>query len=271
MKKGALPARILAGRAPFHRWPALLSSSIVEYISSFHGINESLKASVAGAKLLVAGGEGAKKQGPRVKDIIEAAKKRGLHIEQVSQAMLDRTDPENKGILLAVSEAAIHQRTSFEDFLEDPPERGLVLVLDHIEDPHNFGAILRSADAFGASLVIAPLRRASPLSEAATRASAGAAAWVPLVFVQNLADAVRRLKTAGFWVYAADMGGDALPGLELPARSCFVLGNEGEGVSRLLSEHADGSISIPMKGHVDSLNVSVAAALLMYEFSRQDS
>jgi 23S rRNA (guanosine2251-2'-O)-methyltransferase len=242
----------------------------VDHISSFHGINESLKASVAGAKLLVAGGEGAKKQGPRVRDMIETAKKRGIPVEQVSQAMLDRLDPENKGIILAVSASAARPGTSLEEFLSDPPDRALVLVLDHIEDPHNFGAILRSADAFGASLVVAPLRRASPLSEAATRASAGAAAWVPLVFVQNLADAVRRLKNAGFWVYAADMGGEALPGLELPARSCFVLGNEGEGVSRLLSQLADGSISIPMKGHVDSLNVSVAAALVMYEFSRKD-
>ena len=98
--------------------------------------------------------------------------------------------------------------------------------------------------------------------------SAGASAWVPVAFVQNLADAIKRLQGKGFWVYAADMGGAPLPGLSLPAKTCFVFGNEGEGVSRLLAERADAIVSIPMRGHVDSLNVSVAAALFMYEYRR---
>jgi len=243
----------------------------VDYITSFHGILETLKAKPAQVKILVASGEGGKKPGPRVRDILELAKKQGIAVERAGQALLDRIDPDNKGIILSILGGSAEKSLSFDDFLDNPPEEALVMILDHIEDPQNFGAILRSADAFGADLVVAPLRRASPLSDAAARTSAGAAAWVPMVFVQNLADAVRRLQDKGFWVYAADMGGAPLVGLALPAKTCFVLGNEGEGVSRLLAEKADGVVSIQMRGHVDSLNVSVAAALFMYEFRRHHS
>lgn len=240
----------------------------MDYITSFHGILETLKAKPAQVKILVASGEGGRKQGPRIRDILELARKQGIVVEQVGQPLLDRVDPDNKGIALAILGKNVEKSLSIDDFLDNPPEKALVMILDHIEDPQNFGAILRSADAFGANLVVVPMRRASPLGEAAMRTSAGASAWVPLVFVQNLADAVKRLQAIGFWVYAADMGGAPLAGLDLPARTCFILGNEGEGVSRLLAEKADGIVSIPMRGHVDSLNVSVAAALFMYEFRR---
>lgn len=240
----------------------------VEYITSFHGILETLKSDPGQAKLMVASGPQAARQGPRVRDILEQAKKRGVEQEQVDQAVLDRIDSGNKGVILALSEKNAERRVSFEGFLAEAREEGLVLMLDHIEDPQNLGAILRSADAFGADLVILPTRRASPLGEAAARTSAGASAWVPLVFVANLADAARRLQDGGFWVYAADMGGAPLSGLRLPAKTCFILGNEGSGLSRLLAERADAAVSIPMRGHVDSLNVSVAAALLMYEYRR---
>lgn len=240
----------------------------MDYISSFHGILETLKAKPSQVKLLIATGSGARRQGPRVRDILELAKKQGIAVEQVDQALLDRIDPENKGVALSMLARDAEKALSFEDFLDNPPEKAFVLILDHIEDPQNFGAILRSADAFGASLVVVPSRRASPLSDAAERSSAGASAWVPVAFVQNLADAVKRLQAKGFWVYAADMGGAPLGGIDLPDKTCFILGNEGEGISRLLSEKADAIVSIPMQGHVESLNVSVAAALCMYEYRR---
>ncbi len=240
----------------------------MDYITSFHGILETLRARTSQMKLLVAAGSGAHRQGPRVRDILELAQKQGIAVEKVDQALLDRIDPDNKGIALSLLGKDAEKKLSFEDFLDNPPEKSLVIVLDHIEDPQNFGAILRSADAFGASLVVVPLRRASPLSEAADRSSAGASAWVPVAFVQNLADAVKRLQAKGFWAYAADMGGTPLPSLDLPGKTCFILGNEGEGISRLLSEKADAVVSIPMQGHVESLNVSVAAALCMYEYRR---
>jgi 23S rRNA (guanosine2251-2'-O)-methyltransferase len=240
----------------------------VDYLTSFHGILETLKTKPAQAKILIAVGAGALKQGPRVRDILDQAQIQGLTVEKVDKSLLDRIDPENKGIALVLLGKDAERSVTLDDFLENLQEKALVLILDHIEDPQNFGAILRSADAFGASLVVAPMRRASPLSDAAARTSAGASAWVPVAFVQNLADATKKLQGKGFWVYAADMKGAPLPGLQLPGKTCFILGNEGDGVSRLLTEKADVTVSIPMRGHVDSLNVSVAAALCMYEYRR---
>lgn len=240
----------------------------VDYITSFHGILEMLKTKPSQAKILIGTGEGSRKRGPRILDILDLAKRQGIPVEQTAQALIDRIDPDNKGIALALLSKNAEKSLSFDDFLDELPAKALVMMLDHIEDPQNFGAILRSADAFGANLVIAPSRRASPLSDAAARTSAGASAWVPVVFVSNLADALRRLQENGFWVYAADMGGVPLASFELPGKTCFILGNEGEGVSRLLAEKADAIVSIPMRGHVDSLNVSVAAALFMYEYQK---
>jgi 23S rRNA (guanosine2251-2'-O)-methyltransferase len=241
---------------------------VVDYITSFHGILEMLKTKPSQAKILVASGEGSRKRGPRILDILELAKKQGIAVENVGQPLLDRIDPDNKGIALSVLDKNAEKDLSLDDFLDNVPEKALVVILDHVEDPQNLGAILRSADAFGASLVVAPTRRASPLSDAAARTSAGASAWVPVTFVPNLADALKRLQGKGFWAYAADMGGAPLASLKLPGKTCFILGNEGEGVSHLLKEKADGIASIPMRGHVDSLNVSVAAALFMYEYRR---
>jgi 23S rRNA (guanosine2251-2'-O)-methyltransferase len=147
-------------------------------------------------------------------------------------------------------------------------DAGLVLVLDHIEDPHNLGAIVRSADAFGVDAVVIPTRRASPLTDAAERSAAGATAWLPVIQVKNLPAAVDQLKDAGFWIYAADMSGSALGAKPLGKKVAILLGNEGKGVSRILKDAADECISIPMFGHVESLNVSVSAAILMYEYRR---
>jgi len=240
----------------------------VDYITSFHGILECLKTKPPQAKLLIASGEGSQKIGPRVKDILETAKKLGIPVERTDPGMLARIDPDNKGIALLVTGREPERSNSLDDFLAKAQQSALVLILDHIEDPQNLGAIIRSADAFGVGIVILPQRRASPMGDAAMRTSAGAAAWVPVAVVQNLADAVRKLKDAGFWIYAADMAGERLDTVKFPAKTCFILGNEGEGVSRLLAERSDGTVSIPMQGHVDSLNVSVAAALCMYEYRR---
>ncbi len=240
----------------------------MSYISSLHGILEILRSESAGVSLLVAEGEGAKRRGPRIKDILDLAAKKAVPYKSASQEALDRIDPENKGIVLIVPEGQGGRKASFDELLAAAPAQALVLVLDHIEDPQNLGAILRSADAFGASFVVVPSRRASPMSDAVSRASAGASAWVPLVVVQNLADALIKIKKAGFWTYGADMAGPTVENQLFSDRCCLVLGNEGEGLSRLLAERVDNLVSIAMKGHVDSLNVSVAAAILMHEYRR---
>jgi 23S rRNA (guanosine2251-2'-O)-methyltransferase len=240
-------------------------------LTGFHAIEEFLRSmgksvpsgTPSSARLLVSG------SGPRIKEILALAAALGLEAERVSRPELDRLAPGNRGIALEADESSGRDEPDLGTFLLDPPERSLVMVLDHIEDPQNLGAILRSADAFAADLIVAPRRRSAPLSDAAVKASAGAAAWAPLVLVPNLAEALRKLKKAGWWIYAADMGGSSLGEADLSARCAMVLGNEGAGVSRLLKDECDFALSIPMAGHVDSLNVSAAAAVLMYEYRRR--
>jgi 23S rRNA (guanosine2251-2'-O)-methyltransferase len=145
------------------------------------------------------------------------------------------------------------------------------LALDSITDPYNVGAILRSADQFGVSLVLLPRHRGlrnAASNETVSRASAGANAWVPVCETANLTQPVALLKDAGFWVYGADAHGTALPQVTFARRSVLVLGSEGSGSSRLLSEQCDSMVSIPTRGNIDSLNVSVAAGILLYEISQ---
>lgn len=208
--------------------------------------------------------------GPRIKEILAIAPKLGIPIEHADKAELDRLAPDNRGIILMLdAEPDEGPLASLDEYLAAAPARGLVLVLDHIEDPQNLGAILRSADAFAADLVVVPTRRAAPLSEAVAKASAGAVAYVPLAQVPNLAEALRRLERSGFWRYAADMDGEDVAATELPERCAIVLGNEGSGVARVLKAECDGVLSIPMAGHVDSLNVSASAAIFMHEYRRR--
>lgn len=239
----------------------------MKYLTSFHGIQEVLRSHASHVRLLVAAGPSAIKLGPRARDILETAEKLHIPVDKLDQKNLNDIDPDNKGIALLVEDDSAEKSVNLEDFLQKIPDSACVLILDHIEDPQNLGAIIRSADAFGINLVIIPQRRASPLTEAAVRASAGATAWVPVTSVKNLADALEKLQSAGFWVYASDMKGSPLSSIAFPEKTCFILGNEGDGVSRLLREKADEIVAIPMQGHVDSLNVSVAAAICMYEFA----
>ncbi len=238
------------------------------YITGFHAMEEIVRAGrQGGAVLLVA------QAGPRVKRILEQANKAGFPVRQAGASELDRLAPDNRGAAIAMEGEARTAGQDLDSWLEglDAAADGIVLVLDHIEDPHNLGAILRSADVFGADLVVMPERRAAKETDTVARSSAGASAWVPAATVANLARALESLKEAGFWTYAADMGGQSLAAAELPRRMALVLGAEGSGVSRLLKERCDGILSIPQRGHVDSLNVSVAAGVFLYELrSRLD-
>jgi 23S rRNA (guanosine2251-2'-O)-methyltransferase len=143
------------------------------------------------------------------------------------------------------------------------------VILDEITDPHNYGAILRSCDQFGADLVVTRNRRIAKHAEIVSKTSAGADSWVPVAETANLSRAVESLKGAGFWIYGADMAGDAVWSKDLRGRTAVILGGEGTGLSRLLREQCDAMVSIPVQGRVDSLNVSVAAGVLLYEISRQ--
>ena len=145
----------------------------------------------------------------------------------------------------------------------------LILVLDSVTDPRNLGAVLRAAEGAGASGVVIPKDRVVGVTAAAVKASAGASEHVPVARETNLRRAIDRMKEAGVWVYAAEVGGTTYTGLDLAGPAALVLGSEGRGVRRLVREGCDGAVSIPMLGAVESLNVSVAAAILLYEARRQ--
>lgn len=145
----------------------------------------------------------------------------------------------------------------------------LVIILDQITDPHNLGAILRSADLFGVDLVILPARRSALVNPTVVKTSAGASNYVSITTSPNITRAVQELKKAGFWIYGADAGGTPAHLYDLTGRVALVMGSEGRGLSRLVRESCDAIISIPIHGNIDSLNVSVAAGICMYEVRRQ--
>ncbi|MFW5737316.1 MAG: 23S rRNA (guanosine(2251)-2'-O)-methyltransferase RlmB [Spirochaetota bacterium] len=235
-----------------------------EYLTSHRAILEALPTTGEDAVLYVAGST------TRIEAIVERARRHGVTVRNVGRGELRRIAPEARDCALDAGRRPGATAATLDEVLAaSDAARGLLLVLDHITDPHNYGAILRSADQFAADAVVVPGRRSAPLSAVAVQSSAGTARHVRIVTVPNLAAAVGRMQDAGFWVYAADMAGEPAHKTRLTGRTAVVLGSEGGGVSRLVAERADGLLRIPMHGHADSLNVSVACGVLLYEVRRQ--
>lgn len=202
-------------------------------------------------------------------DILKAA--RGLPVEPVDKRTLDKLVPNqvHQGVVL---EAAPLPRADLRAWIETAPADALALVLDEIEDPHNFGAIVRSASAFGAHGVVFGVHRSAPLSVAAQKAAAGAMEYVDLIEETNLAQALDTLKQAGFWVAGLDAEGDvSLWDADMKGRVALVVGNEGRGLRRLVRKHCDYLARIPIGGPISSLNASVSAAVALAEWARQRS
>jgi 23S rRNA (guanosine2251-2'-O)-methyltransferase len=244
----------------------------MNYLTGFHAIEERIKADGAGGPLLVA------KAGPRARELVKAALEKRIRVERVGTHELDRLAPDHRGVVLRVDDgpfqaAGLPAGTPVEDLIAGLGDRkeALAVILDEITDPHNYGAILRSCDQFGVDLVITRKRRIARYAEVIARTSAGASAWVPVAEAANLPRAVQDLKNAGFWIYGADMQGKTAWTLDLRGRIALILGGEGSGLSRLLRETCDGMAAIPARGRIESLNVSVAAGILLYEISRQRS
>lgn len=221
------------------------------------------------------------KQGPRVKKILAQAEKLFVTIEQRTDAELDKLTaplPEylqnHRGIIL-IDERPQEQapKLSADALLAALASRqkAFVVVLDSITDPHNTGAIIRSADQFAVDAVVLPERRSAGDFQTVSKISAGAAAWVPLLYTANLVRTVEELKRNGFWVFGADAQGDPLPHTKFPDKTVLIMGSEGSGISRLLKASCDSFTAIPTSGKLDSLNVSVAAGILMYEVRRQQN
>lgn len=203
--------------------------------------------------------------------IVQEAKKQGSVIQFVGRDRLDQISVTGKhqGV---IAQAAAYAYADVEDMLSAAKEKGeppFLFLLDNIEDPHNLGAIIRTANAAGAHGVILPKRRAVGLTAVAVKASAGAVNYTPVAKVANLSTTIRELKKQGLWFVCADMGGGEMYEASLVGPLGIVIGGEGEGVSRLVRESCDFTVSIPMKGDINSLNASVAAGVLAYEAVRQ--
>ena len=206
-----------------------------------------------------------------VKTITREAKKQNTIIHYVAKERLDQLSETGKhqGV---IAHAAAYEYAQVEDMLELAKSRGedpFIFLLDNIEDPHNLGAIIRTANLAGAHGVIIPKRRAVGLTATVARTSAGALNYTPVARVTNLKKTVEDLKKQGLWFVCADMDGTVMYELDLKGPIGLVIGNEGEGVSRLMKENCDFVAGIPMKGDIDSLNASVAAGVLAYEIVRQ--
>lgn len=208
--------------------------------------------------------------GSKITEILSLAKKRSAQVQMVPKSKLDTlVDGINhQGVVVA---AAAFQYAELDDLFaaaalkeEDP----FFIILDGLEDPHNLGSIMRTADASGAHGIIIPKRRAVGLTATVAKASTGAIEHVPVVRVTNLVQTINELKERGVWLYGTDMKGQDYRKWDTKLPIAVVMGNEGKGISRLVKEQMDGMITIPMVGHVQSLNASVAASLLMYEVYR---
>lgn len=237
-----------------------------DFITNYHGIEERLKAKAEGITFLFA------KPSKRNLALKDLAKSKGVEIAEITESELERLtgDADHRGIAIEVPRDHTPAEVTFEDFIKRfDKETALVLILDGLTDPQNFGAILRSADKFGVDLVVIPARRSVRETDAVASASAGATNYVKIATVTNLTRTLEQLKDKGFWIYGADMGGQRIEDSNMTGKVALVLGSEGAGMSRLVKETCDFVVSITTTGHVDSLNVSVAAGIFMYEIRRQ--
>ena len=208
----------------------------------------------------------ARDQQGKVRKIVVEAQRLGIPIRHLTPDQIQKlASGVHNGVVADMSQGAY---ADFHDVVAQPETR-FVLILDGIQDPQNFGAILRVADTFGVHLVVIPEHESVGLTPSAVKASAGASEWVPVAQVTNLARTIEHLKENEYWVYAAEAGGDSITDVDFSGKVAIVLGNEGKGIRRNVSEHCDRTISIPMRGHVESLNVAAAAAVVCYEVVRE--
>ena len=206
-----------------------------------------------------------------VRTIAREARKKDTIINYVSTERLDQLS-ETHAHQGVIAQVAAYEYSTVEDILAKAEEKGeppFLILLDNVEDPHNLGAIIRTANLAGAHGVIIPKRRAVGLTSTVAKTSAGAINYTPVAKVTNLVRTMEELKQKGIWFVCADMGGESMYRMNLTGPIGLVIGNEGEGVSRLVREACDFTASIPMKGDIDSLNASVAAGVLAYEIVRQ--
>ncbi len=232
-----------------------------------NAVLEALRSERAIDTLLVAKGE----RNGSIGRIIADCRNKGAVIKEVDKRKLDFLcgGGNHQGV---AAYAASHEYAELEDIFslaKERDEKPFIIICDELEDPHNLGAIIRTAECAGAHGIIIPKRRSVSLTWAVSKASAGALEYMPVVRVTNLAAAIDELKERGVWIYSADMDGKPFFETDFSGAVGLVIGSEGNGVGKLIREKSDFVVSLPMKGKINSLNASVAAGILMYEIARQ--
>lgn len=228
-------------------------------------VTEALRSGREIDKLMVSSEEGS------MKKILALAKERRIPVMKVEKSAIDRI-AEGKAHQGVAAYVSAYAYADLEDIFRIAEERGedpFIIILDNLEDPHNLGAIMRTAECAGAHGVIIPKRRACGLTEVVAKASAGAIEYMPCVKVTNIAQTIEELKERGIWVAACDMGGQEYYKANLKGKLAVVIGSEGFGISRLVKEKCDFVVSMPMVGRITSLNASNAAAVIIYEVRKQ--
>lgn len=238
-----------------------------EYITGRNAVLEALRNERTLESINVAKGEG---KGSIVK-IIAMAKEQGIPVKEVSAVKLDAMNQgsPHQGVIAV---ASAHEYATLEQLFqtaEAKNEKPFFIICDELEDPHNLGAVIRTAEAAGAHGIIVPKRRSAGLTPVVYKTSAGAVEYLPVVRVSNLVSTIQQLKEKGVWIYAADMDGQNWCSVDYTGAVALVIGSEGRGVGRLIREQCDFLVSMPMNGKITSLNASVAAGILMYEVARQ--
>lgn len=197
------------------------------------------------------------------KEIITYIKDNNIKTDYIDKNIIDRKYKGNhQGIIIEIPDYKYYP-------LEDAYNSNLIVILDHLEDPHNFGAIIRTCEASGVDFIIIPKNRSVEINSTVMKTSAGALNNMRIIEVSNLTNAIEKLKDNGFWIYTTDMNGENYTDVKYDNKTVLIIGNEGSGVSRIVKEKSDFIISIPMVGKVNSLNASVSAGIVIYEVVRQ--
>ena len=237
-------------------------------LAGIHPVREALRAGVSLDRVLIVKGAG----GPRLQELIDLCRERGIPVRFEPRAQLDRAagSAAHQGVV------AFGSAERYATLEQTAAGGGLHVVLDGVEDPHNLGAIVRTAHAAGAAAVVIPERRSAGLTETVARAAAGALAYLPVVRVVNISRALEELKERGYWIYGLDERGEqSYDHATFAAPAAFVLGSEGRGLHQNVGRHCDALVSIPMSpgptGGIASLNVSVAAGVVLFEWRRRQA
>lgn len=238
-----------------------------DLVAGRNAVMEVLKGSRSVNRLLIANGasEGS------VREIIALAKSKGINVQFYERSKLDSMAPgvRHQGVLAQVPPVEYVELEDILQVAKDRNEPPFIVLLDELEDPHNLGAILRTADAVGVHGVLIPKHRSCPLSATVAKTSAGAVEHVPVARIGNMVQTIKRLKKEGLWVAAADMDGTDYFDTDMTGALLLIIGSEGQGVGRLIKEQCDFVVKLPMIGKINSLNASVAGSILMYEAMKQ--